>query len=72
MTTAQLNSARESTAAPIFDRVVCGVGLGSAGRVAATEAAQLVAPEGSLLLVSATVGEPVAVATPAGLGYAQW
>jgi nucleotide-binding universal stress UspA family protein len=62
-------AARDSSTTQVFDRVVCGVDLGSAGRVAAAQAAQVVAPEGSLLLVSATVGEVVSAASPAGLGY---
>jgi nucleotide-binding universal stress UspA family protein len=54
----------------VFDRVVCGVDLGRAGRTAARRAAQVAAPGGSLLLVTATAGEPVTVVSPAGLGYA--
>ena len=54
----------------VFDRVVCGVDLSPAGRDAAREAARIVAPGGSLLLLSATEGDPVTVVAPAGLGYA--
>jgi nucleotide-binding universal stress UspA family protein len=61
---------RERIAETIFDRVVCGVDLSKAGRVAARQAAQVVARDGSLLLVTATVGEPSTVLSPAGLGYA--
>lgn len=53
----------------VFDRVVCGVDLSSAGQHAAREAARIVAPEGSLLLLSATQGDPLTVVAPAGLGY---
>ena len=60
---------RSWSAVTVFDRVVCGVDLGSASRVAARQAAQLVKPAGSLLLVSATVGEVVPVAFAGGLGY---
>jgi nucleotide-binding universal stress UspA family protein len=63
----EIAGASEST---VFDRVVCGVDLGGAGRTAARRAAQVVAPDGSLLLVTATVGESVSVLSPAGLGYA--
>lgn len=61
---------RALTATPVFDRVVCGVDLSGAGRTAARCAAQLVAPFGSLLLVTATVGEPVVAMSPVGLGGA--
>lgn len=54
----------------VFERVVCGVDLSRAGRIAAREAARVAAPGGSLLLLSATEGEPVTVVAPAGLGYA--
>ena len=54
----------------VFDRVICGVDVGAGGRTAASQAAQVVAPDGSLLLVTATVGEPMTVLSPAGLGYA--
>jgi nucleotide-binding universal stress UspA family protein len=52
----------------VFVRVVCGVDLTAAGLEAARQAANLVDERGSLLLVSAVVGEPVAVTLPAGLG----
>jgi nucleotide-binding universal stress UspA family protein len=57
-------------ATPVFDRVVCGIDLSREGRIAARRAAQVVAPGGSLLLVTATVGEPLTVVAPGGLGYA--
>jgi nucleotide-binding universal stress UspA family protein len=59
-----------SSATRVFDQVVCGVDIGRAGRLAANQAARLVAPDGSLLLVTATVGEPMTVVAPGGLGYA--
>jgi nucleotide-binding universal stress UspA family protein len=52
----------------VFERVVCGVDLTAAGLEAARQAAGLVNDGGSLLLVTAVVGEPVAVTSAAGLG----
>jgi nucleotide-binding universal stress UspA family protein len=52
----------------IFDRIVCGVDLSAASLEATRQAARLVSDDGSLLLVSVAVGDPVAVASPAGLG----
>lgn len=60
----------DSTETAVFERVVCGVDVGRAGQIAARQAAQVVAADGSLLLVTVTVGEPVTVVSPAGLGYA--
>ena len=60
----------DSTETAVFERVVCGVDVGRAGQIAARQAAQVVVAGGSLLLVTVTVGEPVTVVSPAGLGYA--
>ena len=60
----------DSTETVVFERVVCGVDVGRAGQIAARQAAQVVAAHGSLLLVTATVGEVVSAVAPAGLGYA--
>jgi nucleotide-binding universal stress UspA family protein len=60
-----------STEAAVFERVVCGVDVGCAGRIAARQAAQVVAPGGALLLVTVTVGETMTALAPSGLGYAR-
>jgi nucleotide-binding universal stress UspA family protein len=52
----------------VLERVVCGVDLTPAGLEAARQAASLVNDDGSLLLVGAVVGDPVAVSAAAGLG----
>jgi nucleotide-binding universal stress UspA family protein len=67
MTTSAANTA-SAQAANAFSRLVCGVDLSAAGVEATRQAASLVTDDGSLLLVAVAVGEPMAVASPAGLG----
>jgi len=52
----------------VLERVVCGVDLSPAGLEAARQAASIVDDDGSLLLLGAVVGDPVAVAAVGGLG----
>ena len=61
----------QATAAEfVFRRVVCGVDLSAGGQEATRQAARLVDADGALLVVAVAVGEPVAIAGPAGVSAA--